>query len=557
MRLTVWPEDAPADGLVLDATAWTGPAALRLDMLQGLAVLASPAGPWRRSATINQGVIATRRFLRWLDAWNDANLPAGTTKPDSLTHLSRGTWAAWVTTCNRGRGSKRLALTIGAIVAASPALPESMRPVVLARKGAVTKGPVEFYSEDQFLELRRQAIQAVRRAHRRITDNYSLLNSSDPERSADDTARAQALTEVLRHIHPQDKEPYRTLGTLKRLSHWNAVRQATDHSYKRQKRQTQRLLFLDNEEVLACAVALATIRGFNLSSILTADVPTAMPDSAGTLMQLDIDKTRRGPNLRYFPEILEDTGRDSDGEILRLVIEVTEPVRHHLRLAGTPTNRLLAYVDGSGRPHKGIDESTLTRKKASWRPEGTTIDFRCIRRTFEVRFKKEPVHNTEQTHQTVYQLADPKVRTAAQQDAQQAIEETYVRAMRELGISYVSDDAASVATDTTLAACTDPLHRPGTGQPCADGFLTCLMCSNAVASPRRLPRLLATHDVLNELRSAYPGDLWESRFGDHFQRLTGLINANTSESERAHARTRVSSADYEAIQRALAWRTPT
>ena len=125
LRLTLWPEDAPADGYVIDATTWAGPTSLRLDMLKGIAVLGGAAGPWRRQATIYNGMVSTRRFIRWIDDWTDPNLPAGTARPDSLADLSRGVWAAWVATCNRGSATKRVAMTIAAIAVASPALPAS------------------------------------------------------------------------------------------------------------------------------------------------------------------------------------------------------------------------------------------------------------------------------------------------------------------------------------------------------------------------------------------------------------------------------------------------
>lgn len=63
----------------------------------------------------------------------------------------------------------------------------------------------------------------------------------------------------------------------------------------------------------------------------------------------------------------------------------------------------------------------------------------------------------------------------------------------------------SGALNTAAGACLDFTHRrfaDHAGQRCPASFLTCLGCSNAVATPAHVPRLVALSDAMERIGSA-------------------------------------------------------
>ena len=86
----------------------------------------------------------------------------------------------------------------------------------------------------------------------------------------------------------------------------------------------------------------------------------------------------------------------------------------------------------------------------------------------------------------------------------------------------VPEDILSGKKDTATVACKDISHHPVTGLPCTESFLACLMCENAVATPRHLPRLVALHSALEDLRGSVTETSWND-LSDHHLRLTAFL----------------------------------
>ena len=107
--------------------------------------------------------------------------------------------------------------------------------------------------------------------------------------------------------------------------------------------------------------------------------------------------------------------------------------------------------------------------------------------------------------------------------------------------------------DTATGACLDLHDSPftGSGRPCAASFLSCLACRNAVATRRHLPRLAYLHQALGGLRCTLDPVVWDQDWRPHFQRLTALLEENTSIPERAAAARGIGDADRELIDRLL------
>ena len=75
--------------------------------------------------------------------------------------------------------------------------------------------------------------------------------------------------------------------------------------------------------------------------------------------------------------------------------------------------------------------------------------------------------------------------------------------------------------DVWLSSCRDFFDSPfGTpGAPCPTPFWTCLSCSNAVITSRKLPALLSFLAHILEARSRMPSDQWDATYGEAHRQL--------------------------------------
>lgn len=522
--VTLTLEDNPS--YKFDLSRMSGPQQMRAELAQAVVILSRSTKGVRRTASLAVVRRALSSLMRWVELWNNEHKNGHEMQIGSLAditpfHLLRyrsdveAKHTAKTTHVYYGRATVLLRL--------APAVSAETRREASKRKG---QGPapvqmMQRYSKMEFTEIRNAARRCIEAAHARITAAYALAQQADDPRCPD-PARAQALHEVIVYGRPKSEEGSLTIGgTAGGLGVGGGQAAARRH------------LFLTAAEAFAAIVLIACQRGLNLSPILLAHVPA---EHEPGVAQLDLDKPRRGPGHRFWPEILVDVDDDAgikDGEmgarVLQLIEEATEPFRQFFARRGQPTQRLIGYwTSTSSAPRPGMPDRK-TRARADWVPAGTTIDFRRLRRSAPGQgVAKEPTGHSPETH-LHYVRSDAVALIEHREEAARGVEKLVEHNRARLAIRIAEDSETNPAHDAVVANCSDPWHRPDTGQPCTTGFysfLDCLACGNAATVPRLLPRQVATLRVLESLRDSL-GEVWERRFAGHYDTLAAIVGRHT------------------------------
>ncbi|WP_323958893.1 hypothetical protein GC088_10065 [Arthrobacter sp. JZ12] len=401
-------------------------------------------------------------------------------------------------------------------------VPSASRELVLEtnKKSSVKPSPISFierYPKAEFIALRNAARRTLQSAHARITAAYAL-SKHEQSKEHPDWLRARVLHEVLHHGRPRTKEGIRALET----SYSSMGPNERVNAARRQ-------LFLSSEEALAAVVLLGCQRGLNISTIDSAPVPF---EHEPGVMQLDLDKPRRGAAYRYWPELVldgTDPVEDSEVQALQMIAEATEPAREHLALRGIPTDRLFAYwPTGSRSPLLGVPRWEV-RKKAAWVPKGTAIDFRRLRRSIPgAGVTAEPTNHSAETH-LHYVRSDATALAHHQAAAMSGIQKVLDHGRARVELRMSENEEMDSANDALIVNCSDPANHPDTSSACTSGFygfLDCLQCANAATVPRLLPRMIAALQVLEELRDGM-GESWDRRFARHHATLSAVVDRYT------------------------------
>ncbi|MCK2032212.1 hypothetical protein [Microbacterium sp. KSW4-4] len=374
--------------------------------------------------------------------------------------------------------------------------------------------PVERYEQSEFLAIQRAARNVVRAAHRRVTDAYREALQGDQESA---TAKQRALWEIVQFGEPQS------------LAHWQAI--GAWKSKYRNRAIARSSLFIDSSESLAAAVLIACRSGMNLSAVSSMTVPTLM---AHSISQSDVDKPRRGPANRFWGDITDDRGEDKGASsAVQMIAEMTAPLRDHLRIAGSPTERLLVWWGTAVGPRFGA----AYRHNPTWAPTASgTISFNRIRRSAQSGgVGRAPTHHAPSVHLR-YVRSDPASLEDQQVAAAAGVQAALDRARSQLTMVRGDEQATPRDNDALIAHCADPDRSPITGLPCTAGyfsFLDCLDCDNALTVDRLLPRQMAALQVIEQMRDAV-GDQWDERYRHRALLLRALVERSTpAERERA------------------------
>ncbi|WP_138946755.1 hypothetical protein [Plantibacter sp. M259] len=378
--------------------------------------------------------------------------------------------------------------------------------------------PIERYSKVDFAALQRAARTATKLAHRRITTAYAeALHGSTPSA----TVKQKALWQVLNLGEPQSTEGWRALEALEGKAKY--------------KQQARWYLFPTSDESVAASVLIACRSGMNWSAVASMKVPTLM---AHTIAQSDTEKPRRGARNRFWPDIVDDWGESKGAaSALRMIAELTEPLREHLRLRGDPTDRLLLRWEHSGSPLLGPAQIA----NPGWLPQmDGGVRFRRIRRSVGLGgVAKEPTHHSPSTH-LHYVRTDAEALIEHQLSAAAGIQDALNRARAELTMRRADIPASARPNDALIAHCVEPERSPVTGLPCTTGyfsFLDCLDCENAVTVERLLPRQMAALEVMQQLHDAI-GESWDELYRKRVLMLRALVERST-QAERDHASSQV------------------
>jgi hypothetical protein len=440
------------------------------------------------------------------------------------------------------------------IPAHRPQLPAATREATLKRI-AKTSATETAYAADEFAAIKTSATQTFRKAWQRIRANREHLTHWRDGRFAVNSPD-DLLGQALNHLASTGDVPLdaqkATVGRRVVQPRYEAILggKGPESSWRR--------LYLTNIEVVSLAVLMVIGYGWNSTPIAELDVPERMsdPETGHVIYRVELEKRRRNVPLRYETRNLTDWGPSSPGHLIAQAIDATGPARDLLAEHGAPTSRLLLWH--RQRPVLVNDRTSLIR--AGFEAEDirhwhkatgiSAMNMRRLRRTVTVLHRRTPTQHSQDVHDSIYVLRDPATHDAAVPAIADGINHALAQAHAVVTarISTVNDDTLS-SGDTATASCTDYLHSPFSahGSACRASFLLCLACTNAVITPRHLPRLAHLHRALDELRAAVPTAVWDHDWREHFARLSALKERAFTAAEWTDALTAASAQDRAVI----------
>lgn len=545
--VTVFGENGGTEG-VCDFGRLKGSLALRRSLAAGFDKIAGPGGTWRSGATTKNGFRYAKDFLDYL-----STLP---NPPQSIEEVSARVWAAWRMSLPTGNGSVHAVVVMRNLLAKTPGLPPDTTEALRRRIGGYQPAKVTSYSLEELEKIRGAAARVFNGGLVRIRRNREHVRQwyagKFPE-SSPDFLIGEALDCVLR---TGDVPRYAVPGRVLRKPYQRLLGgTAAEKTWGR--------LFPTREEMFALCVLLVASEAWNRSVLDKMRVPEHDP-AAGEpfdIHMVEVNKMRRPVRLRYTSNNLVDTGPDSPGRLMGRAIEATDLVRQCLELQGKPTDRLLVgrrqMAHNDGYFYYGIprDDSrnAWPKKVGLQRTDGSpaSVDLRTLRRTVQVRVRREPAQNSAETHADVYVLRDPSTVQETQKTIAQGLTKALEHARVITQMKMILGEDAEVLTeladdpelaekllsgklDTVTGACMDFTHSPRgePGEPCPDSFLECLACENAIGTRRHLPRQAYLRACLDELRSTLDPAVWELDWRSHYERLTSLLNNHSTAVEQ-------------------------
>jgi hypothetical protein len=534
-----------------------GSIALRQAIVRGFAEVCGPGRVWTSSHSAENARGALRSLLTFACSRPDP--------PQMAEHLTPALLAAWNDDLGPAVLARKNAGLARKVLLAAPGVPAGAgRALRLRADGAKELAEPESYSLEEFERIRACAASLFNTALTRIRGNREHLRrwyAGAFEADTDEYLRGQALDGILR---TGDVPRYVAAGSQEsgrvRAAYLRALGGAKIGRCRNE-------LYLDTVELFALHVLLVAAEGWNRSVLARMTVPDHDPAAADEfdIHMVKIDKRRRPVRLRHTSNNLVDDGPDSPGRLMARAIEATELARQTLTLLGQPTDLLLVGRAGVWQrtPRGGFlfgvtkggtkifaDRVGLTDAEGNRR----AVTLRPLRRTVQVRIRKEPSHNSPETHDDVYVLRDATTPQATADTIAEGLNNALEHARTVTTMKMLLGDDAEVlleladhpqlaqavtsgAADTATAACmgfTDSPHAEP-GQPCPASFLLCLGCRNAIATPRHLPRLVYLHSCLDSLRGTVGEQVWELDWREHWLRLESLLNVHTTVAQRADA----------------------
>ena len=331
---------------------------------------------------------------------------------------------------------------------------------------------------------------------------------------------------------------------------------------------TWQRLFLSRPEATALGVLLMAEYGWNLSVLDHAVTPRAAADpghDGHPTCRIPLEKRRRGAGRYYETENVTDSGAGSPGRLITQALAATRFARALADDLVPGTDHLIAWR--THRPEKitadkdrpvpvgpirfGISADDAKQWGKTAGVGGSP--FQRGRRTVLAADRGERAQHSQQTHDRIYVLPDPRVQAAAvpviAAGAASAVRKARAAVALVASLSEVRDPAH---TQTATADCSDadssPVPAPGGG--CGASFLMCLACPNARVHADHHPRLAHLHQALTHVRSVLPTPAWERDWGDTHARLEDLKN-KIGEGGWRHALTRVADTDREIVDHLL------
>ncbi|MCV7236407.1 hypothetical protein [Mycobacterium branderi] len=478
--------------------------------------------------------------------------------PHDLCDITPAMWHQWRVSRPTGEIGRRQILKVGAFLRTDPRLPTATRQATLKR---VTKTPrtETAYTPEQFAAIKTAATQNIRKAWQRIRANRQHLADWRNGRFTDNSPE-DLLGQALNHLASTGDVP---LDPQKAAAGYRVVQpQYLAILGGKDPESSWRRLYLTNVEVVSLAALMVISYGWNSTPITELNVPEAMSDleTGHVIYRVELAKRRRKLPLRYETRNLTDWGPTSPGRLIAQAIEATAPARDLLKEHDAPTSRLLLWH--LQRPVLVSDRTALIR--AGFGAEDirhwhtvtgiTAMNMRRLRRTVTALHRRTPTQHSQDVHDSIYVLPEPATRDTAAPVIADGVNHAlaHAKAVVTARISTHNSDAPPNA-DTATVSCSDHLHSPFSahGTPCRASFLLCLACTNAVVTPRHLPRLAYLHRALDELRAALPAKVWDHDWREHFARLCTLKESVFTTAEWIDALTAAGAEDRAVIEALL------
>ncbi|MFG3227605.1 hypothetical protein ACGF07_22875 [Kitasatospora sp. NPDC048194] len=524
---------------------------LQREFAEVFAAQAGPDGAWKTLPSSRESWLILLYFSRFLAEQDQV--------PESLGELAPEIWAAWrLSRMPNSTGSRQIR-KVARLLRDHPAVPEETRRL-MTRRVPKEKSTETAYSPEEFDEIKLTATRLFRPALHRIRANWQHLQDWKAGRF-DEGSEDWLVGEALDHlVRTGDTPTYIGKDGRRRPSfrHRNGLGgNSAEKTWMR--------LFLSTDEASALMVLIIAAYGWNATPVMELKVPAASPDAGGegqVIYRVELEKRRRDQPARYETRNLTDWGADSPGRLITHAIEATAPARAALEHLGAPTDRLIVWRMAQWRDVYGesgagmFDGNIHAHVWRNWRRQlgdGKTLNLRRLRKTVVIAHQRTPTQHSQDTHDGVYVLPDPRTHADAQPVITAGVEEA-VAAAKASFTAQVTRAETDAASDTATASCSDYTHSPfGTpGLPCRASFLLCMACPNAVVTPRHLPRLSYLLQMLEELKAVLAADVWDQDWREHFERLRDLRKApDFTDTEWSDALNSVSAKDREVINQLL------
>lgn len=531
----------------------------RQQLIAAFVVATAADGRWRSAESMHTAYGAAVAFLRSLD-----RLGISVT---SLADFGPEHWWAWRSdqeSRNRWPGSVNL---MRVLLKDAPEIGDLTRRAMSQRTHKPRKRLYESYSVEEFDSIRRRAGVLVRACERRISANSAALQryrdgyeGDEPVLSHDGVSKSRG--DLLEQLVQEGRLRLGKEGTRQAAA---ALGTANLHpTYA---------LFPTKGELISVMVALVCDRGYNLSTLQSMTIPDlASGNSGDEVLVAHVDKPRRG-RQRHFTNSF--TGPHA--HTLRSAVTITAPARECLERLGHATDQLLVAGTSHGvtnHPTKMFITGGYTHGNAvrQWdqaadlrNSDGSGLlhlHFGRLRLSEQVINRKSS-QNSPAVSEDVYRLPDrltARMHHDVILDGQAEAVEHATNTVRlkygpenDLGLPVETARALGAGQlDTAASACLDFTHSPFSlaGEPCTASFLMCLACSNAVATPAHLPRLVLLSEALDNLASVAPVQ-FNARYREHRERLENLLDTNTTKAERIKARNAATDGDRAMIERLL------
>ena len=581
LSVSVRTEDG--DTKMFDFSSVDAPPGLSGPLVAAFARVSGPTGTWRQMATVQNGWKALRRFLVF----------AGEEHPDvtTITGLTVDVWKNWRESTASASGRNGSSRVLRTLLREAEGLPARTRMALNGRIEENVERQTDAYKRDEMARIVIAARRVFRAAEARIGANREALERYRAEMEPADCVRVRfrdrewSHGEVLDHLSRTGRMPDSFKGVPRKRT--GALREALGIGEEGTWYRVS--LFPAVHEVYAAMILLVHAKGLNrsvMARLKVSDIERLPGFKPGRwIYQVDADKPRRGSD-RYSPITFSGPA----ARLLQRTLAMGEPARDTLAglgFAGDPL--LVACQKSSYSRHESdlfiTDWMSADGAATAWHErvqvcgadgEPIRVSLRRMRLSVQV-LRGEASENSVDVSVRVYRGPDPQTHEQARPVVVQGLNDAVTDAKRRVAARVSESDAEAARADpaplaarlgvgeedvkallegrldTATAACLDIMHSPhevDEAGPCTASFLACVECSNAVATPDHIPRIVATREALVVAARSSPAAVRERHYTRHVAAFDDLLR-QVPEPEVRRARAAVTPADIEAVAQLL------